>query len=162
MGFEISPDDPRADDVSALLSVHVSRARSLTPVGYSFALDADELSDPAVTFFSARDAGRLVGVAALKELDATHAELKSMHTAEADRGRGVGRALVDHLLAFARLRGYRTVSLETGTSDDFLAARTLYARCGFRPCGPFGDYRDSPHNTFMSFDLDLGAPPPAG
>ena len=110
--------------------------------------------DPGVTFFSARDGGRLVAVAALKRLDEGHAELKSMHTRESDRGVGVGRALVEHILAFAAMQAYRRVSLETGTTDEFVAARTLYAKCGFEPCGPFGGYSSSPYNTFMAISLD--------
>ena len=153
MALEIAVDDPRAEDVRALLEVHLAFSVSSTPPEYSFALDVAQLVEPGVTFFSARDAGRLVGVAALKRLDDTHAELKSMHTREAERGRGVGRALVEHVLAFAREKGYRRVSLETGTPDDFTAARLLYARCGFEPCGPFGDYAASPYNTFMTRSL---------
>jgi putative acetyltransferase len=95
----------------------------------------------------------LVGIAALKVLDATHAELKSMHTAQAQRGRGVGTALVQHLLRFARQQGHRRVSLETGSSQDFLAARMLYLKIGFQPSGPFGDYQASPYNTFMTISL---------
>lgn len=154
MAFDIAIEDPRADDVRALLAVHLARSRSLTPVGYSFALDVDGLAEPGVAFFSAREQGRLVGVAALKRLSADHAELKSMHTVDGDRGRGVGRALVEHVLAFAAAQGYRRVSLETGTTEDFGPARALYARTGFVPCDPFGTYLASPHNTFMTVLLD--------
>jgi putative acetyltransferase len=154
MSIDIGIDDPRTEDVSALLAVHLTLARSLTPLEYSFALDIDELVDPSVTFFSAREPDRLVGIGALKRLDQTHAELKSMHTVGADRCRGVGTAIVEHLLRFARNEGYRRVSLETGSTDDFAAARRLYAKAGFRPCGPFGNYRASPYNTFMTISLD--------
>ena len=94
-----------------------------------------------------------VGVTALKRLDQSHAELKSMHTRETERGRGAGRAMVEHLLTFARREGYRRVSLETGSTDEFVAARALYAKAGFRTCGPFGDYQPSPYNTFMAISL---------
>lgn len=153
MDVEIAEDDPRAEDVRALLSTHLAFSRASSPPEFSFALDVDDLAEPGVTFFSARRQGVLVGVAALKRLDEDHAELKSMHTREDDRGRGVGRALVDHLLDRARRQGYRRVSLETGTTDEFLAARTLYSRAGFRPCPPFGDYRASDFNTFMTILL---------
>ena len=153
MDLEIAVDDPRADDVRALLSTHLSFSRASSPPEFSFALEVDELTAPGVTFFSARRRGALVGVAALKRLDEDHVELKSMHTREDDRGRGVGRALVDHLLDHARREGYRRVSLETGTTDEFLAARILYGRAGFVPCPPFGDYRASDFNTFMTILL---------
>ncbi len=159
MAFEIAVDDPRAEDVRDLLAVHLAFSRDTTPPEYSFALEAEQLVEPGVTFFSARDDGRLVGLAALKRLDATHAELKSMHTGASDRGRGIGRALVEHVLAFAQHQGYARVSLETGTTDDFIAARSLYARCGFEPSEPFGDYTPSPYNTFMTISLGPPRPP---
>lgn len=149
----IGPDDLGRADVRALLATHLAQSRSLTPAGYSFALDVEELAGHGIVFVGARRGGVLVGVGALKPLDDRHAELKSMHTLEAFRGRGVGRAIVDHLLGLAAANGYVRVSLETGTSDEFAAARALYARCGFRPCPEFGDYRPSPHNTFMTIIL---------
>ena len=154
MELVIAVDDPRADDVRSLLAAHLAFARGATPVEYSFALDVEQLAEPGLTFFSARRAGVLVGVAALKRLDGSHAELKSMHTRQAERGRGVGRAMVEHLLGFAREQGYRQVSLETGSTDEFVSARALYTSAGFRPCGPFGDYRASPYNTFLTIGLD--------
>ena len=154
MSIDIGIDDPRTEDVSALLAAHLALSRSLTPLEYSFALDIEELLDPSVTFFSARERDRLVGIGALKPLDPSHAELKSMHTVDADRCRGVGSAMVKHLLGFARREGYRRVSLETGSTGDFVAARRLYAKAGFRPCGPFGNYQPSAYNTFMTIILD--------
>ena len=156
--LEIGIEDPRSAEIQDLLARHLAFSRTVTPIEYSFALDVDELVGEAVTFFSARRGGRLVGIAALKQLDQKHAELKSMHTREAERGLGVGRALVEHILAFARGEGYRQVSLETGATDEFVAARTLYARSGFSPCQPFGDYVASPYNTFMTVQLDEEAP----
>ena len=76
-----------------------------------------------------------------------------MHTIEAARRQGIGRALVDHLLGVARHRRYQRVSLETGTMDAFEPARSLYERFGFTPCGPFGDYPDSPNSAFMTLLL---------
>ena len=95
----------------------------------------------------------MLGVAAIKELDAAHAELKSMHTAAEARGRGVGRALLGYLLDTARARGYRRVSLETGTTPGFAAARALYESVGFTPAGPFGGYPQTGDNTFYSLAL---------
>ena len=154
MKLDLAIDDPRAVDVRALLATHLAFARGVTPAEYSFAFDVDQLVDPSITLFSARTEGRLLGIAALKRLDENHAELKSMHTSQAERGRGVGRALVEHIVSFARGEGYRRISLETGTTDDFLAARRLYARLGFVPCEVFGSYQPSPYNTFMTMRLD--------
>jgi putative acetyltransferase len=80
-----------------------------------------------------------------------------MHTAQAARGRGIGRAMLDHLIGVARERGCLRVSLETGSMDAFAPARSLYANAGFRPCGPFGDYRPSRTSTFMTLSLESRA-----
>lgn len=156
MDLVIQIEDPRAPDVGDLLAAHLAFARGTTPAEYSFALETEQLLEPGVAFFGARRSGQLVGVAALKRLDETHAELKSMHTRQSQRRSGVGRALVEHVVAFARRQGYRRVSLETGTTDEFAAARSLYTRAGFGPTGPFADYLASPYNTFMTMELGPG------
>lgn len=138
----------------ALLERHLAFALSVTPPEHAFALDVDGLLDPAITFLSYRDDGELLGVGALKQLDAGHAEIKSMHTAQAARGRGIGRALLGHLLELARSRGCRRVSLETGTMAEFAPARALYSSAGFVACGPFADYQPSQDNCFMTLALD--------
>lgn len=155
---DISIDDPRAPDVRELLERHLAFANLHSPPEDVHALDVDALLDPAVTFFSFRRAGELLGVAALKRLDAGHAEVKSMHTAQAARGHGIGRAMVEHLLGVARDRGFRRVSLETGSMAAFAPARSLYASAGFTLCGPFGDYGPSPNSTFMTMPLDHPEP----
>jgi putative acetyltransferase len=143
-------DDPR---VVALLRLHVTRARAETAPGSAHALDLSGLRMPEVTFWSVWDGNELVGVGALKRLSAEHGEIKSMHTVEAARGRGVGSALVRHIMAEARAHGMRRLSLETGSWPYFLAARALYARHGFVECGPFGEYREDPHSVFMTVAL---------
>ena len=151
---EISLDDPRKPEVRALLERHLTFCLSETPPEHSFALDADALVQPGIAFFSYRDGdGTVLGVGAIKELDPGHAELKSMHTAAEARGRGVGRAILDHLLSAARSRGYRRVSLETGTTPGFAAARALYASTGFGPAEPFADYVRTGDNTFYTLTL---------
>jgi putative acetyltransferase len=150
---EIMVDDPRKPEVRGLLERHLTFCLSETPPEHSFALNVDGLLDPKVTFVSFRDDGAVLGVAAIKELDADHAEVKSMHTAAEARGRGVGRALLGHLLDTARARGYRRVSLETGTTPGFAAARALYESAGFTPAGPFGGYPQTGDNTFYSLAL---------
>jgi len=156
---KISIDDPRAADIRGLLERHLAFVNSQSPPEDVHALDVDGLLDPAVTFFGFRDDGELLGVGALKQLDEHHAEVKSMHTVQAARGRGVARAILQHILAVARDRGCTRISLETGTMEGFAPARTLYATAGFTPCGPFADYRLSPNSTFMT--LSLNGPEPA-
>jgi putative acetyltransferase len=150
---EISVDDPRRPDVRALLERHLALMLSVSPPEHSFALDVDALLDPAITFCSLRADGELLGVGAIKQLDAGHAEIKSMHTSQAARGHGVGRAMLNHLLDLARSRGYRRVSLETGTMAEFGPARALYSSAGFEACGPFADYQPSEDNCFMTLAL---------
>jgi putative acetyltransferase len=155
MDLVIAIDDPRVDDVRTLLDRHLAFARQVTPPDHVHAMEVDDLLGPAVTFFSARRDGVLLGVGALKRLDESHAELKSMHTSEAARGQGVGRAMVDHLLAVAADRSYQRVSLETGTGDAFVPARSLYTKVGFKDCAPFGEYTDNPYSACMTMDIDL-------
>jgi putative acetyltransferase len=116
-------------------------------------LDVTGLLAEDVAFVSVRQDGRLLGVGALRLIDESHAELKSMHTVEAARGQGVGRAMVEHLVGVARARGCRRVSLETGSMAAFAPARALYSSAGFVPCEPFADYRPSPNSVYMKLEL---------
>jgi putative acetyltransferase len=135
------------------LATHLEFARAPTPPEDAHALDVDGLCDPAVTFFSFRRGGTLLAVGALQRLDSEHAEVKSMHTAEAARGQGIGRRMLEHLISVARQAGYRRISLETGSMAAFAPARALYASAGFMPCEPFGAYRESPNSTYMTLGL---------
>jgi putative acetyltransferase len=146
-------DDPR---VVALLQIHMTRALRETAQGSGHALDVSGLRAPGVTFWAAWEDDAVVGVGALRRLSADHGEIKSMHTAEAARGRGVGSAMVRHIIAAARARGMTRLSLETGSWAYFLPARALYARHGFVECGPFGEYGEDPNSVFMTLELRLG------
>jgi len=142
-----------AADIRELVACHLDFASSLSPPENVFALDTTGLVDPAVTVYSCRRDGELLGIGALKQLSGRHGELKSMHTAQAARRTGVGRAMLSHLIAVARARGYELLSLETGSMDGFIPARAMYASAGFSVCGPFAGYQPSPHSTFMSLRL---------
>jgi putative acetyltransferase len=144
-------DDPR---VAALLGAHVTRARAETARGSAHALDLDALRAPEITVWCAWEGDQVVGVGALKRLSADHGEVKSMYTAEAARGRGVGSALLRRIIEAARARGMTRLSLETGSWPYFLPARALYARHGFAECGPFGEYRHDPNSVFMTLELE--------
>ncbi len=137
--FVVRSDDPKSADVRALLDAHLTFANRHSPPEDVHALDVTGLLAENVSFFSIREDGELLGVGALKQLDEFHAELKSMHTAEPARGRGVGRAMVEHLVGVARARGCRRVSLETGSTAAFAPARALYASAGFETCEPFAE-----------------------
>lgn len=148
--MDIAIDDPARADVLALLAEHLADMHATSPPESVHALDVDALRVPAVTFWTARRDGVLLGCAALKELEPDHGEVKSMRTATAARGAGVATALLRHVVAEAEDRGYARLSLETGSQDFFAPARRLYARHGFTECGPFADYVLDPHSVFFS------------
>ena len=137
------------DDVRALLAHHFAEMTAGTPPSACHVMPADALADPSIRFFTVRDDdGTLLGCGALKRLAGDHGELKSMRTADAALGRGVGGALLDHLITVARAQGMTRLSLETGNS--FAAANRLYQREGFERCGPFGGYRPTDFTTFYT------------
>ena len=140
-------DDAR---VQALLTTHLTKARAATAEGFAFALDLSGLRVPEIRFFSAWDGETLLGVGALKRMAPDHGEVKSMHTAEAARRRGVGAAMLHHIMEAARAAGMTRLSLETGTSPYFQPAVSMYLAHGFTPCGPFGDYAASAENRFLT------------
>ena len=141
-------------DVRDLLNFHFADMRATSPPEACHVLPSDRLDDPAITFWSVRDQdGQLLGVGALKQLATDHGEVKSMRTAPAALGRGVGRAMLHHIVAEARRRGYRRLSLETGGSEAFAAAIRLYESEGFIPWGPFGDYGPTRFTRFFSLNL---------
>ncbi len=148
--FDIRRDDLRVSEIAALLREHIADVTRHAPPESTHALDLAALRRPDIAFWSAWRESDLVGCGALRELDREHGEIKSMRTAHAWRRRGVGAAVLQHLIGIAVERGYTRLSLETGAQDAFIPARTLYARHGFRPCGPFGDYVDDPNSVFMT------------
>lgn len=150
--LDIREDDLTGAEVVALLEQHLDEMHSHTPLESVHALDVESLRGDGVAFWSAWSDGELVGCAALKHLDATHAEIKSMRTADAFRGRGVASDLLRHLVSEARERGYRRLSLETGSNPPFAPARALYERHGFTYCEPFDDYEPDPWSVFMSLE----------
>jgi len=151
--MDIRIDDLTGPGIAALLSAHLEHGNAHSPPESVHALDLDGLRAPDITFWSARDGGDLLGCGALRELSPDHAELKSMHTAARHRGKGVGRAMLEHILKEAQARGYKRISLETGSMEAFAPARALYRRYGFVECPPFGSYRRDPHSTFMTREL---------
>jgi len=152
--MEIRQDDPRAPRVADLLAHHLEELRSIMGE-HAQALDASGLSAPSVTFWTVWHGDVLAGFGALKQLDDMHAEVKSMRAAPAARGTGVGRAILQHIIAEARKRGYARLSLETGTAPLHATAVALYRSAGFVSCEPFADYEASPHNQFMRLDLSM-------
>ena len=153
----IGPLDPATYETDELVQRHLALMHEVTPPGHVHALDLAGLVSAGAILLGARLSGALVGMGAIKEIERGHWEVKSMHVIDAARGTGTARALLDALIAAARERGGRRVSLETGSQPAFEPARRLYARAGFRECGAFGDYAEAPESAFMTLDLDAPA-----
>jgi putative acetyltransferase len=153
MSMVLRLDDLRGPEIARLLEEHMADMRVASPPESVHALDLDGLRKPEISFWTLWQGNQLAGCGALKELDATHAEIKSMRTAAAFRRRGVARQVLQHLLDQARQRQYQRVSLETGPMAFFAPARALYASFGFEPCGPFADYWNDPNSVFMTMAL---------
>jgi putative acetyltransferase len=154
MTWTFHEGDLDSSDVLDLLALHFQAMNDASPPEYCHVLPSDGLRRPDITFWSVRDEGQLLGFGALKELDAGHGEIKSMRTAPEALGRGVGGAMLAHIVREARVRGYHRLSLETGSTAEFAGALRLYERDGFVPCGPFGNYPTSDFTRFFTRELD--------
>ena len=148
--MDIRIDDLRGPEIRALLEDHLEEMHRQTPPESVHALDLDGLRRPDVTFWTVWSDGRLMGCGALKELERTHGEVKSMRTAPAFRRQGVAKAMLAHIIREAEERRYHRLSLETGSMEAFRPARELYESFGFSYCPPFGDYALDPHSVFLT------------
>jgi putative acetyltransferase len=142
--------DPR---VAALLQTHLTSARAETAPGSAHAMDLTGLQSPDISFWTIWEGETLLGIGALKRLSPDHGEVKSMHTAQSARRKGVGGAMLRHIIEAARQRGMSRLSLETGSWDYFRPAQALYRSHGFLDSPPFADYVVDPNSVFMSLDL---------
>jgi putative acetyltransferase len=156
MSIDVHVDDLSSPEVQVLVAEHLAGMRGSTPPGHVNALALDALRAHDVTFWTAWADGRLCGCGALRELDATTGEVKSMRTRAAWLRQGVGQAILDEIVRTATRRGYRRLCLETGTGEAFAPAHALYLRNGFTWCGPFGPYTATRFNVFMERRLDRG------
>ena len=152
MSMIIAVDNLQDDEVILLLEEHLVDMHATSPPGSIHALDVASLKSTDITFWCAREKGVPIGCIALKELSVNEAEIKSMRTNANSRGKGVGSALLQHLLLEAENRGYQKLSLETGSQDFFKPAHKLYKKFGFKYCGSFADYTDDPNSVFMQLD----------
>ena len=138
--YHIVEDDLTGPDVAALLELHLGEMHQWSPACKVHAMPIERLRQPDVTFYSAWDGGTLAAVGALKQLGEGRGELKSMRAAPEYRGKGAGKAILEHLIAEARRREYTWLGLETGVPEPFVPARTLYTSYGFTNCEAFADY----------------------
>ena len=148
--MHIIDDDLTGPEIRALLETHFAGMLAASPPESCHFLDFAGLNAPEVTFWSIWDGEKLAGCGAVNELSPTHGEVKSMRTHVDHLRKGVGARMLEHIIATARTRGYRRLSLETGSTPDFDAAHSLYLRYGFEYCPPFGDYVEDPFSRFMT------------
>jgi putative acetyltransferase len=151
MTLTIVPGDLDDARVRALIAHHLSSSRATG--GCDHALEIEELKAPHIRFWAAWDEERLLGIGALQRLSPDHGEVKSMHTSSDARRRGIGSAMLLHIIDAARAAGMHRLSLETGAWDYFVAARALYEKHGFAVCEPFGDYSPHESSVFMTRPL---------
>ena len=152
-GLRVVVDDLTSDVVHQLLDEHLEALKDTAPPESRHELDLEGLRRPEITFWTVWEAANLAGCGAMKELDREHGEVKSMRTSSHYQQRGVASTLLEHLLAEARSRGYKRVSLETGSMAFFEPARRLYEKYGFKYCRPFSEYREDPNSTWMTIEL---------
>lgn len=150
MTITITDEHPLTPDLALLFDRHTADMHADTPPESIHMMDKGALATPGIRFFVMRDSGQPVAMGAFKRIDATHAEIKSMHVLTEARGRGLSKAMLDHLVAEAAKDGFSRLSLETGVQPTFVAARALYARAGFLDCGPFKGYGPDPNSVFMT------------
>jgi putative acetyltransferase len=148
-------DDLSGEPIRLLLEEHLRDMRSWSPPESVHALDLDRLRRPEISFWTLWEGDELMGCGALKDLGGQEAEIKSMRTALAHRGKGVGDEMLRHILSAARERGMKRLNLETGAQPQFAPARALYARHGFVECGPFADYALDVYSCFMTRTLTI-------
>jgi len=153
MPVQITIDNLNGADVHALLQEHLDDMAKNSPPESIHALDLDKLRCPEITFWTAWDGNSLMGCGAIRELNLNHGEIKSMRTSSAHLRKGVAATLLKHILAEARKRNYRRVSLETGSMEPFKPAQKLYRQFGFSECEPFADYKPDPNSIFMTLRL---------
>ncbi|MEO0417890.1 MAG: GNAT family N-acetyltransferase [Pseudomonadota bacterium] len=151
--FTITPDPLESAEVLDLLRLHLDEMHAASPACRVHAMPPERLREDDVTFYVVREDGVLAAVGALKALSDSRGELKSMRASPDFRGRGAGRALLEHLIAEARSRGYNWLGLETGRTVEFADARRLYERYGFRESEAFGDYTSDDFSLCMERDL---------
>lgn len=148
--MRIIVDDLNGPEIAGFLEDHIRDMKSVSPPESKHALDLEGLRRPEITFWTVWDADVLAACGALKELDRHHGEIKSMRTSAARRQCGVASRLLQHIVDEAVARGYRRLSLETGSMGYFEPARRLYRKFGFTPCPPFAQYREDPNSAFLS------------
>jgi putative acetyltransferase len=149
----IAPESPLTPDLTLLMQRHTMAMHAETPPESIHMMDAGKLAQPGIWFFVMRDSGAPIGMGAVKKIDESHAEIKSMHVLSERRGQRLSHRMLDHLVSHALAEGFTKLSLETGSQPGFAPARGLYAKAGFAECGPFEGYGPDPNSVFMTREI---------
>jgi len=151
--LKIVIDDLSGAEIAAFLEEHIRDMKSVSSPESKHALDLEGLRSPDITFWTVYEDDRIAGCGAIKELSQTHGEIKSMRTLALKRGKGIASTLLQFIIETAIDRGYKLLSLETGSMTFFAPARQLYMKHGFTCCSPFADYSEDPNSVFMELAL---------
>lgn len=151
--MEIKIDDLTDKRTIKLISTHLAGMAENSPCESIHALNVAALKQNEIIFYSAWENDEIMGCGALKELTFKHGEVKSMRTVEIHLKKGVARAILQHIIKEAKIRGYTRLSLETGSMEAFQPAHKLYESFGFTYCEPFDKYTDDPNSLFMTLNL---------
>ncbi len=119
------------DEYAALLNVDLS----FQDIGREMENLATEYAAPAGALLLAEENGTYLGCVGLRPFAVGVGEIKRLYVGPPGRGRGVGRLLVEGVVAAAKQQGYSRLVLDTLPSMK--EARSLYASMGFRPTAPY-------------------------
>ena len=144
-------DNPEVDE---LLRKHFIELRSVSPAGSTHVLDIDGLKNPSIKFWSLWENEKLMGCGALKFLNESHGEFKSIRVADQYRGKGYGKKIISHLIAEAKELKIKKISIETGSGEFFKSARRLFKNFGFEKCEPFSHYKTDANSCYMSLEIN--------
>ena len=139
--------------VNTLLRHHFVQLKSNSPEGSTHVLDIEGLKVPSIKFWSIWDEDNLIGCGALKFLEKTHGEFKSIRIADEFRNMGYGIKLLNHLIMEAKKNGVYKISLETGAGNFFKPARKLFKNAGFKKCEPFAHYKIDSNSCYYSKNI---------
>ena len=144
-------DNPEVDE---LLRKHFIELRSVSPAGSTHVLDIDGLKNPSIKFWSLWENEKLMGCGALKFLNESHGEFKSIRVADQYRGKGYGKKIISHLIAEAKELKIKKISIETGSGEFFKSARRLFKNFGFEKCEPFSHYKTDANSCYMTLEIN--------
>ncbi len=148
--MELKPNNFDNKEVHELLSRHFIELRSVSPEGSTHVLDIDGLKSPSIKFWSFWDNKKLIGCGALKLIDKTHGEFKSIRISNKYQKTGYGKKLLNELFKEAKKLKISKISVETGSGEFFLPARKLFLSSGFNPCKPFAHYTEDPNSKYYN------------